>query len=88
MSARKRPRLSPISGSFPNSHCLTGPRVRGPVWQFGGGGPMAPNLFRLLLLAIVVYALMRGGRDEKAAALMCLVAAVATTDGGSEAVKT
>lgn len=40
---------------------------------------MAPNLFRLLLLAIVVYALMRGGRDEKAAALMCLVAAVATT---------
>lgn len=40
---------------------------------------MAPNLFRLLLLAVALYAFLRGGREERAAAALCLVAAISTT---------
>jgi hypothetical protein len=39
---------------------------------------MAPNLFRLLLLAIALYAFWRGGSDEKWTAVICLLGALVT----------
>jgi len=39
---------------------------------------MAPNLFRLLLLAIAAYAFIRGGSDERWTAVICLLGALAT----------
>lgn len=39
---------------------------------------MAPNLFRLLLIATAIYAFIRGGRDERLTAAICIVGAVVT----------
>lgn len=39
---------------------------------------MAPNIFRLLLIATAAYAFLRGGRDERIVALICLVGAAVT----------
>lgn len=39
---------------------------------------MAPNLFRLLLIATALYAFIRGGRDERVIALICLIGAAVT----------
>ena len=39
---------------------------------------MAPNLFRILLVAIALYAFLRGGSDEKWTAVICLLGALVT----------
>ena len=39
---------------------------------------MAPNLFRILLIAVCLYALWRGGRDERVVAITCALGALLT----------
>jgi len=39
---------------------------------------MAPNLFRILLLATAIYAALRGGRDERTVAAICVLGALVT----------
>lgn len=40
---------------------------------------MAPQLFRILLIAVVIYAFLRGGRDERVVGMLCLLGFVLTT---------